>query len=232
MKHSEKLILLPVCAGLVAMLSACACWKPIDENCTIPTHCVNTRIAPGAVAFNQVKVLPTLDVYRPSFTAGTKRVQAVGDGKTAEAALMNAVAKICIENDCDMLSAAKAIIIRTSHPRWFFFHYDTYQVKLSGLPLTMTSMVKEKLAPLPPAPACKCEPPKAREAHSPKAAPPRPLTKEDVKLIFVEAIKTLPPPQPVCKPALIHLKDIRLSMTASADSDSPVAVKLPPCVGK
>ena len=221
MKHSEKLILLPVCAGLVAMLSACACWKPVDENCTLPTHCVKTKISPNAVAFNQVTVLPTLDAFRPSFTAGTKRVQAVGNGFSAKAALQNAVAKICIENDCDMLSAAKAIIIRTSHPRWIFFHYDTYQVKLSGLPLTMTSMVKEKVLPrppappVPPAPPCKC----------------KPLTKEDVKVIFLETVKTLPQPQPepVCKPALIHLKDIRLSMTAGADSDSPLAVKLPPC---
>jgi len=217
MKHSEKLILLPACAGLVAMLSACACWKPIDENCSIPNHCVKTQVTPGAVAFNQVAILPTLEAYRPSFTAGTKRVQAVGNGKTVEAALQNAVAKVCIENDCDMLSAAKAIVVRTSHPRWFFFHYDTYQVKLSGLPLTMTSMVKEKVAPLPPAPpACKCET----------------LSKADIKAIFAEMIKAMPKPQPVCKPALIHLKDIRLSMTAGADSDSPVAVKLPPCIGK
>ena len=222
MKLSEKLILLPACAGMVAMLSACNCWKPVDETCVLPTHCVNTKIAPNAVAFNQVTVLPTLDAFRPSFTAGTKRVQAVGTGFSAKAALQNAVAKICIENDCDMVSAAKAIIVRTKHPRWFIFPYETYQVKLSGLPLTMTSMVKEKVVPVrpappaPPAPVCKC----------------KPLTKEDIQVIFVEMMKAQPKPAPVCRPALIHLKDIRLSMTAGADSDSPLAVRLPPCAGK
>ena len=218
MKNSKKLFLLPVCAGMIAMLSACACWQPIDEKCAIPSHKINTAIAPDAVAFNQVTILPCMEAYRPSFTVGEKRVQAVGYGRCAKAALQDAVAKICIENDCDMLSAAKAIVVRTSHPRWIFFHYTTYQVKLSGLPLTMTSMVKEKVLPPPP------------------PAPPQPpcpvLTKDDIKAIFIEMIKTMPKPQPVCKPALIHLKDIRLNMTAGADSDSPLAVKLPPCVGK
>lgn len=214
MKLSEKLILLPACAGVIAMLSACACWQPIDEKCAIPSHKVNTAIAPDAVAFNQVTILPCMEAYRPSFTVGAKRVQAVGNGMCAKAALQDAVAKICIENDCDMVSAAKAIIVRTSHPRWIFFHYNTYQVKLSGLPLTMTSMVKEKVLPPP---------------------PPRPcpvMTKEDIKAIFVEMIKAMPQPKPACKPALIHLKDIRLNMTAGADTDSPIAVKVPPCIGK
>jgi len=203
------------------MLSACACWKPINENCSIPNHKTDTTIAPKAVSFNQVTILPCLEAFRPSFTVGRKRVQAVGNGCTAAAAMQNAVAKICIENDCDMLSAAKAIVVRTTHPRWIFFSYDTYQVKLSGLPLTMTSMVKERVIPRPP----------VRKAPP---APPAPrLTKEDIKAIFTELLKNQPKPQaPVCKPALIHLKDIRLNMTAGADMDSPVAMKVPPCCKK
>ena len=227
MKHSKNLILLPACAGLIAMLSACACWRPIDEKCTIPSHKVNTKVTPDAVAFNQVTILPSLDVFRPSFTAGNKRVHAVGNGRCAEAALQDAVAKICIENDCDMLSAAKAIIVRTSHPRWFFFHYDTYQVKLSGLPLTMTSMVKEKMLP-PPRPVVMTSMGKGNNLPPPR--PGQMLTKDDIKAIFAEMIKTMP--QPACKPALIHLKDIRLNMTAGAETNSPIAVKLPPCTSK
>lgn len=205
------MFVLSACVGLTAMLSACACWQPINENCAIPSHKVNDKVCPNAVAFNQVTILPCLEAYRPTFTVGAKRVQGVGNGFCAKSALQNAVAKICIENDCDMLSAAKAIIVRTTHPRWIFFSYDTYQVKLSGLPLTMTGMVKEEVK-LPPPPA---------------PAPAPQLTKEDIKLIFIELIKNQP--KPVCPPALIQLKDIRLSMTAAADTDSKVAVKLPAC---
>lgn len=214
MKFQKKMIILSACAGMIATLSACACWQPINENCVITSHKINTRVKPNAVAFNQVTILPSLEAYRPSFSVGKKRVKAVGNGKTAGMALQDAVAKICIENDCDMLSAAKAVIVRTTHPRWIFFSYDTYQVKLSGLPLTMTSMVKEKIAKLPPPP-----PP----------APAPQLTKEDIKQIIVELLKNQPRQQPICKPAMIELKDIRLSMTASANTDSKIAVKLPAC---
>lgn len=222
MKSQKKMIVLSVCAGMVAMLSACSCWQPINENCVIPSHKTCTKVKPRAVAFNQVTILPCLEAYRPSFTAGSKRVHAVGNGYCAKAALEDAVAKICIENDCDMISAAKAITVRTTHPRWIFFSYDTYQVKLSGLPLTMTSMVKEKLASPPP--------PVVKECKNCSK-----LTKEDIKLIVIEAIKNQPLIEavknqpPVCKPAMIQLKDIRLSMTATAETDSKVAVKLPAC---
>ena len=224
MKNQKKMIVLSVCAGMVAMLSACSCWHPINEKCVIPHHKICTRVKDRAVAFNQVNILPCLEVYRPSFTAGNKRVHAVGNGYCAKSALEDAVAKICIENDCDMISAAKAIVVRTTHPRWIFFSYDTYQVKLSGLPLTMTSLVKEKIAPPPPPPVVMARANNAK--FTPPANASAPMTKEDIKLIIVETIKNQ---QPVCKPALIQLKDIRLSMTASAETDSKVAVKLPAC---
>lgn len=214
MKFQKKMIILSACAGMIATLSACSCWQPINENCVITSHKINTEVKPNAVAFNQVTILPSREAYRPSFSVGRKRVKAVGNGRTTYSALQDAVAKICIENDCDMLSAAKAVIVRTTHPRWFFFSYDTYQVKLSGLPLTMTSMVKEKISPLPPPP--------------PAPAPAPQLTKDDIKQIFIELIKNQPR-QPICKPAMIELKDIRLSMTASANTDSKIAVKLPAC---
>lgn len=214
MKFQKKMVILTACAGMIATLSACSCWQPINENCANPSHAIRTKVKPDAVAFNQVTILPSLEAYRPTFSVGSKRVQAVGNGRSACAALQDAVAKICIENDCDMISAAKAIIVRTTHPRWFIFPYDTYQVKLSGIPLTMTGMTKEKLAPV---------------VEKAESAPQ--LTKEDIKQIFIEMIKNQPRP-PMCKPAMIELKDIRLSMTAAAATDSKVAVKLPACEKK
>ena len=220
----KKILVLAGSAAMLVSLSACNCWDKINESCIIPSHDVKTAVTPKAVAFNQVRVLPTKEAYRPTFTPGTKRVHAVGNGSTAQRALRDAVAKICLENDCDMLSAAKAIVVRTTHPRWFFFHFDTYQVKLSGLPLTMTALVKETV-PVPP-PSCK---PSGNKLPPPPPQPP--LTKEDIKAIFIELIKLQNPAQQPCPPALIQLKDIRLSMTASADSDSKIGVKLPATCG-
>ena len=211
----KKIVLVAASAAVLATLSACSCWSPINDSCVEVSHKYRTAIAPSAVSFNQTVVLPTKDVFRPTFSAGTTRISAIGNGDTREQALNDAVSKLCLENNCDMIAAAKAVIVRTSHPYWFFFNYKTYRVHLSGLPLTMTGLVKE----MAPAPA----------SEQKVADKEEKITKEDIVKIFTELLKVHAQAQakPQCVPAMITLSDIRLNMTAAAQCDSKVAVKLP-----
>ena len=198
-----------IAAGLLAFLSACSpCWSPINETCTPKNndHVYKTFIEPEAIAFRQVPVLPSKEAYRPCFTPGEKRVKAVGNGTTMERAMEDAVAKICLENDCDMIVAAKAITVRTTHPRWFG-GYTTYQVNLSGIPLTMTSLTKEILKD---------------SGEGEKTT----LSKEDIKALILELMQGQSA-SGGCQPALLNLKDIRLTMTAAADTKSQLSVKMP-----
>ena len=139
----KKILIAAASVGLLAALSACSCWKPMNETCSSSSHDYKKDVPPTGVLFNQQPVLPPKDNFRPVFEAGKRRVHAVGNGSTADRALQDAVAKLCLELDCDLIASAKAIVVRTTHPYWIFFSYDTFQVDLTGIPLTMTALEKE-----------------------------------------------------------------------------------------
>jgi hypothetical protein len=162
-------------------------------------HDIKATVTPDAVSFNQAVVLPVKEAFRPVYTAGTKRISVTGKGMTRDQAFNEAVSKACLEYNCDMLASAKAVVSKITHPYWIFFSYETYQVHLSGMPITMTGLSKEAYV-------------------APVAKPVAPV----VKPVVVECKGK------ACQPAaMVTLSNIKLQMTADGATSSKVAVKVP-----
>ena len=187
-------------AAVVAVaMTGCSCWCPKDDNCMKTNHDIKATVTPDAVSFNQAVVLPVKEAFRPVYTAGTKRISVTGKGMTRDQAFNEAVSKACLEYNCDMLAAAKAVVTKITHPYWIFFSYETYQVHLSGMPITMTALAKEAYV-------------------APVAKPVAPV----VKPVVVECKGK------ACQPAaMVTLSNIKLQMTADGATSSKVAVKVP-----
>ncbi len=206
----KKVAVAIVAMAVMGVISGCTCWAPQDKTCVSVSHEQKSSVIDNALAIHQVSVLPTKDAFRPTFTAGTKRITGSAEGSSECKAINNAITGLCLVNDCDMIAAAKVVVVKTYHPVWFFFYNATYKATISGIPLTMTGLtkevVKEEVKPAPVVTKIVCK----KEG----------LTKEEVLALIKKDNEN-------CKPAMISLKDIKLSMTASADSDSKIGVKLP-----
>lgn len=218
----KKSIISAVALFMVLAMAGCSCWSAKDDGCVIPTHKEESWTSPAALNYAKPAILPSKDAFRPVFTAGSKRLSVVADGKKADIALDNAVSKFCLEYNCDLIVAAKAVVVKTTHPRWFFFNYKTYRVFLSGMPVTITGLNKEV------APASYLAKFEKQDNNkdvnvvkAPVAAPAKAPAKASA-----EASAKAPA---ACAPAFLTLSDIKINMTATAATDSKVAVKVPAC---
>ena len=95
----KRIMIAAASCGLLAVLSACSCWKPLNDTCSSTSHDYKKDVPPTGVLFNQQAILPPKDNFRPVFEAGKRRVHAIGNGSTAYNALQDAVAKLCLELD-------------------------------------------------------------------------------------------------------------------------------------
>ena len=161
----KKNLFTAILMGAVSMvlLSSCAmCRKPQLDSC-VPVqadHCFSQTIYPESMTAVQPIILPSGDVFRPVFRAETKRFEATGIGESREEALNNAVVNFLKDAKCDHIVSASIAYEETVHPNWKiwqWFHHTTYVAKVSGIPVKMESLVREKApksaefnAPLPP----------------------------------------------------------------------------------
>ena len=147
-----KKIFTAILMGAVSMglLSGCAfCRKPQLDSCVPPQadHTFSQTIAPSPVTIAQPIVLPSGDVFRPVFRADAKRVIATGIGDSPEEARNNSVVNFIKDNKCDHIVAASFTYEETIHPSWKFwkfFRSNSYAVKLTGIPVRMDSLIREK----------------------------------------------------------------------------------------
>ena len=147
-----KKIFTAILMGVVSMglLSGCAfCRKPQLDSCVPPQadHSFSQTITPSPVTVAQPIVLPSGDIFRPVFRADAKRVTATGIGECKDDARDNAVVNFINDNKCDHIVAASFTYEETIHPSWKFwkfFRSKSYVVKLTGIPVIMDSLIREK----------------------------------------------------------------------------------------
>lgn len=226
--------------------SSCSCWSPVDkEECYLESHKISSSVMPDPLTLKQTGVLPTLDVFRPEFTAGTRRVSAKASGADQKRAISNAICKFLLAYDCDQIVGARVVSKKTVHPRFFFFDYPTYTAEVTGFPVTMSGLVKEKLSEE----VAEKKDMEREEKNNSKDEGPTIMNFFSFSSNKAPAAPAAPAPeaasasapapapapaaaQPECKPAMIELTDINLSVTAKAQTSDKIAVKLPACPKK
>ena len=161
----KKNLFTAILMGAVSMilLSGCAmCRKPQLDSC-VPVkadHGFSQTITPTPVTVVQPVILPGGDVLRPVFRHAPKRFSTTGIGDNKDEARKNAIVKFIKEAKCDQIGAASFVYEETVHPNWKFwklFREKTYVATLTGIPVTLDSLIREKApkapefnVPLPP----------------------------------------------------------------------------------
>ena len=148
----KKNLFTAILLGAVSMmlLSGCAfCRKPQVDSCyPVPgDHVFTQSRCPEVLTLTQPLVLPSGEVFRPVFRAGAKPVVATGIGLKKEIARNNAIVNFLKDNSCDYIVGVSFTFEETIHPTWKFwkgFKQYTYSAKLTGIPVTLESLLQEK----------------------------------------------------------------------------------------
>lgn len=203
----KKILTFVIAAAGAAIFSGCnMCSDPIDISCEEASHISDKQLDPSSISYTAPKIVPTRDVFRPTFRAGTERKVAVGSGNSLEEATSDAIIKFKRENKCDYIVSVTREIVKRTHPTWRFFATTNYQVTIYGLPVYLDKLIREEL------PA---------EKEQPKAEETQPqLTKADIVTIIKEERQK-------SQVGLLKLHDINVQINAKGTTNDKAGMVFP-----